>query len=228
MGADLIVQYLPWCALTEEQAEQVRAVIAQAEPTDDDGEFENVEEYRGLLLSAFVEYLQGAGRRDAVVLQLEGQSYPVLFTAGMSWGDDPTDAFNWMDRLNGCDAVYDLLRQFALRACAAKTPEPKRVIVVVNEGCAHVFEEPDGVDVTIVDRDGSYPYLCPECGVTWGSQSWDADSGVEAYEPTEAELDANDPMILCPNCKAGEAVTPMTRAGREPAGDATDVGDLGH
>ena len=82
----------------------------------------------------------------------------------------------------------------------------KRVVVTVTDGCAEVIEGPDDVLVVIVDRDGEYPYRCPKCDVSWGTQSWKSASGVQAYTPTSDELDMSDPWLPCPDCKSTEPV----------------------
>jgi hypothetical protein len=70
-----------------------------------------------------------------------------------------------------------------------------RVIIVVEQGCASVHEQPDGLDVVIVDQDGDRPYWCRQCECLWG-----------ADDATPADIDAgcmytNQPINTCPTCR---------------------------
>ena len=90
----------------------------------------------------------------------------------------------------------------------------KQVIVVVEGGCAEVFEQPADLDVIIVDQDGDYPYLCRKCNECWGPDTWKEDeTEVESYDPADDEAWLNreteheDWEADCPSCKHAQPAT---------------------
>jgi len=71
----------------------------------------------------------------------------------------------------------------------------KRVLVMVYRGCAEILEQPDDIDVIIVDRDGDYPWYCEACENVWGPR---------LYPDFHDEIDDDDPedfFHLCPDCR---------------------------
>ena len=83
----------------------------------------------------------------------------------------------------------------------------KTCIITVKDGCAEIYGlAPDGVDIIIVDQDGDYPYLCLQCGETWGPDSWDADAtDVDPYVPTDEQLEIDSVVVPCPACRLNDA-----------------------
>lgn len=72
--------------------------------TGDDVTDEDASAFRKRL-HVIVEDLFGDPRRDVVVKRIEGVEY--WFTGGMSWGDDPCDAFNPFLALLEADIVSE-------------------------------------------------------------------------------------------------------------------------
>lgn len=52
-------------------------------------------------------------------------------------------------------------------------PDNKPVIIIVRGGCAEVYDQPDEVQVVIVDMDGDYSWYCPSCRNAWTGPSQD-------------------------------------------------------
>jgi hypothetical protein len=76
-------------------------------------------------LHTHVDLLEGIHRRrDVAVLHLDRMPYPLAFTGGMSWGDDPTEMFDTFAVLDSLEAVFNQLEQWAQEDAAAEHAAP--------------------------------------------------------------------------------------------------------
>ena len=138
MGADLILNSIPFCQLTEERKKKITEAVEAVEdkrilaynedylfveldlaamdvaygPGSEDEALAEV--VRQDILDACFEVLeQGDNVRDTAVLGFPGMNYRVLVSGGMSWGDLPTEGCELMSKFTGLDPLWDLLQTFS-------------------------------------------------------------------------------------------------------------------
>jgi hypothetical protein len=132
MGADMTIQVCPACDMTADRMEFLRG-LARGAGDDDPSLRELIEaeyldspdEARQRLLEV-VEFLAEDvyQRRDVCTLLLaEGQAYELLVTGGLSWGDAPTDAYDYLQTIGYFQPLWDALRAWAIED-RAKEQEP--------------------------------------------------------------------------------------------------------
>src|SRR5262245_26796099 len=101
MGADMCLTGMPAADMTE-QRKAALVTIIQAMRDDDPSLvdvieslfLDSAEEGREKLLAAVNELADDfSSRRDVTHFCLKAIGYPLLMTGGLSWGDDPTEAY---------------------------------------------------------------------------------------------------------------------------------------
>ena len=102
MGADYLQISVPACGIDEERLKVLHRIVdAQTEVPADVNWWDDLPEWKECLHEA-VDFLADAGdRRDTGVIGHE------IVTGGMSRGDGPTEAFQYMDRLNECCPIIE-------------------------------------------------------------------------------------------------------------------------
>jgi len=139
MSADLYLSSLPHCQLTDERKEKITELV---DSVSDKEILAYNEDYLSEELPdlSMMDMAYGSGSEEealaTVVRQLilentftvleqsdhpgdvgsiffPGMNYRVLVTGGMSWGDAPTEAADYFDKVSGFEALWDLLQSFA-------------------------------------------------------------------------------------------------------------------
>lgn len=112
MGADYLEACVPSCDLTDERMQVLEQLICEEEPGEGCGDCYTLDEWKDRLREC-VEFVRTAeGRRDVGIC--EGDRCALLRTGGMSWGDDPTDAFGPFDVICNCPPLYRQLEAWAI------------------------------------------------------------------------------------------------------------------
>ena len=138
MGADLILNSIPFCQLTEERKKKITEAVEAVEdklilayneehlfveldlaamdvaygPGSEDEALAEV--VRQDILDACFESLElGDSPRDMAVISFPGMDYRILVSGGMSWGGDPTDGCELLSKFDGFDPLWDLLQTFS-------------------------------------------------------------------------------------------------------------------
>jgi hypothetical protein len=143
MGADILLYALPHCELTDERRDKITKAV---EAVSDKDVLDYNEDYlhmelpdlgdmdmaygegaeleamatlvRADILDACFEVLEHVDNpRDMASISFPGLGYRVLMTGGMSWGDNPTESSNYLDKLSNFDPLWDLLQKFAEEDC---------------------------------------------------------------------------------------------------------------
>jgi hypothetical protein len=141
MGADFILSSIPACNLDEARVKRLNEIIDGLEQADledaaytaldceiKDATDEDWGKCRDRLRQAVSELVDADGRREVASICYEGMAYPMLFSGGMSWGDDPTEIGREFDLINGCDPLYMQLHEWAIDD---HKPKGKRTMTVV-------------------------------------------------------------------------------------------------
>ena len=139
MGADLYLSSLPHCQLTDERKEKITELVDSVSDKEilaynEDYLSEELPDLsmmdmaygsgseeealatvvRQLILENTFTVLEQADHpRDIGSIFFPGMNYRVLVTGGMSWGDAPTEAADYFDKVSGFEALWDLLQSFA-------------------------------------------------------------------------------------------------------------------
>jgi len=122
MGSDFIYSYVPKCEITPER--KARLLTLADNLTEDSPEIDSLrnecdpagsleelrEEVRGAIGLLADEPL---GLRSVVDLDLPGADYAILFTGGLSWGDDPTDSYRPLSTIAATVAIWAQLEEWA-------------------------------------------------------------------------------------------------------------------
>lgn len=122
MGADFCMAKFPRFQPSEERRGQFRKAIESAKPEDmewlrDDYYFddESQEEIIDDMLDAIDAASSISSRETAECLEYnsEGSRIEMTYTGGMSWGDNPTDAYDVLCKAGHLESVYDLAMKFS-------------------------------------------------------------------------------------------------------------------
>lgn len=139
MGADLYLSSLPHCVLNDERKEKItesinsisdKKILAYnedylSEELPDvsllDMRYGSGSEDEALaavvrqivLDNTFIILEQQDCPRDVASITFPGMDYRVLITGGPSWGDAPTEAADYFDKVTGLEELWDLLQSFA-------------------------------------------------------------------------------------------------------------------
>lgn len=108
MGADHVYCTIPFCELTAERKAACIAVIDNWDFPDLDEE--DVPDRRRQLIEFLDDYPTYDERRDVSHTEFD---YMALSSGGMSWGDDPTDAFTMFAMVDDCTPLYKQLETCA-------------------------------------------------------------------------------------------------------------------
>lgn len=138
MGADIILNSIPFCQLTDERKKKITEVVEAVEdkkilvyneeldmvelpdlaamdvaygPGSEEEALAEV--VRQDILDACFEVLeQGDDARDMAVITFPGMEYRVLISGGMSYGDLPTEGCELLSRTS-INELWDLLQTFS-------------------------------------------------------------------------------------------------------------------
>jgi hypothetical protein len=120
MGADMCLAGIPVMDITEERLEELRKIVAAlpAQELPDYDAFEGQEEDIAWLrdqLRAAVDFLPKATRsREVCTLGVDDLTpYEYWFSGGLSWGDEPTDAYGHFRRLTLAEPIWRKLVEWA-------------------------------------------------------------------------------------------------------------------
>jgi len=139
MGADLYLSSLPHCNLTDERKEKIKDLIdsvpdkeilaynedylceelpdlsqmdmAYGSGSEDEALATVVRQV--IMDNTFTVLEEADNPRDVGSIFFPGMNYRILITGGMSWGDAPTEAANYFDKVSGFEPLWDLLQSFA-------------------------------------------------------------------------------------------------------------------
>lgn len=123
MGADFMYAVAPIWQATDERKAKLKEVIAAI--TDEAiAEYENdycffntedVIEARGMIFEACMACEASSFEtRETADMKLEGMDWRAVITGGMSWGDNPTDAFGSIAMVGTIEEVFYLLKQWSV------------------------------------------------------------------------------------------------------------------
>ena len=137
MGADLILNSIPFCQLTDERKKKITEAVEAVEDKkiltyNEDYLFMELDlglmdavygpgsedealaaAVRQDILDACFEVLeQGDDCRDMAVITFPGMEYRVLISGGLSYGDLPTEGCELLSR-TAIDELWDLLQTFS-------------------------------------------------------------------------------------------------------------------
>jgi hypothetical protein len=120
MGADFILSWMPDITpVSPERLEALKAVAATLKPEDFYDPPDDLADARAAVLDA-LEWLGWADHdRGVCHFTYPGLPHCLLMTGGMSWGDAPTEAMEFMDTLCGCAPIWSRIEAWALEAAAA-------------------------------------------------------------------------------------------------------------
>ena len=108
MGADFLLTVVPVCELTPERIAALKAKLDEAFKDEEEDDYGNTKESIADSLDEYINCDFGSSR-EVGTLGIRGVTY--LVTGGMSWGDEPTEAYGHLCRL---DMFYDQLEAWAL------------------------------------------------------------------------------------------------------------------
>ena len=117
MSSVFMTEVVPWCKLTDERLEQLKAIIAGLDHDDfvpDD--YDESEEYQAAMTEAMDAYRNWPKMPDDFPVswqQIGGTGWCI--TAAWSHGDIyPTEACKHFGHIRKCEPVYRALRQWAI------------------------------------------------------------------------------------------------------------------
>jgi hypothetical protein len=125
MGADFLLAFVPYCKITPEREQILRGILNNLAigdlsdalewkgsfAYDFDNEEEELKSARETAIQAFEEYIDGENSRDVTWLIIGGVKY--LFSGGMSYGDSPTTAFDYIMFLSQVEPVWEKLEDWS-------------------------------------------------------------------------------------------------------------------
>ena len=122
MGASMLLNVLPKCNLTKNNREKtIKEEIEGVDINHPELEFalnvageEDVTALKKLVVNAVEQYMLFSEDTEVVVIKVNDGPYPVYASGGMTWGDDPTEAYKTISVLNVFPGVYALLCEWAL------------------------------------------------------------------------------------------------------------------
>lgn len=135
MGADFLLVGIPKCDLTPTRRAELEAMVKATPPenvpqgllervccSDEDHDGACYEEAQNMVLMS-LDTLQDAQNngcfRGMTSYVLPEWPYPMWFSGGMSWGDDPNDCYGDLEAICQWDAVWEKLAEYAREDQAA-------------------------------------------------------------------------------------------------------------
>ena len=116
MGAELALAYIPLAKISQERLDELLRLVDSLEE-DDIGECtscECIEEWREEVRQAVLHLPQAEDCwREVWHLHCPDLPYALLFSGGLSWGDDPTESFAHFQRIMDCEQIWDRLVAWA-------------------------------------------------------------------------------------------------------------------
>ena len=131
MGADYLQTSVPDADITTERHLMLLKVVDEVHLPDMPEWLDDLADWKAELKAVVARLAEGmSGRRD-VGCDHSGD-VPLLVTGGMSWGDDPTEAFGDFDKINNCEPLRQLLSRWAKEdAGLGETEQPRKIKVAV-------------------------------------------------------------------------------------------------
>lgn len=127
MSADFILYALPECkTLKKRGGELIRMTNKMGLKDFTDPGWDTDEDARSAIRDAIGFYFNAVGRGDVVTIRPEGALYGLIISGGMSYGDSPTDACDYMSVICDCDKIYNKIREWALEDAADADKKMKR------------------------------------------------------------------------------------------------------
>jgi ribulose-5-phosphate 4-epimerase/fuculose-1-phosphate aldolase len=128
MGADMTLYCAPACDLTPPRIERLALVIRSI--PDEDPNLTELMESLGYddpeyAKACILEKCQASQyeSRDVITIGIPGCPYLIRASGGLSWGDDPTEAFAILEHVERCPQAWQVLEEFAREdLLAAKFP----------------------------------------------------------------------------------------------------------
>jgi hypothetical protein len=119
MGANLLLAYVPAAKITKSRRSQLHRLVDglpdRALQNDELESLADEQDLRSFLHSQVDRLPALAGEcRDILELQLPHIPFPLLFTGGHSWGDEPSPFFDAFCALGVIPPLYRQLRAWAL------------------------------------------------------------------------------------------------------------------
>jgi len=142
MGADFLCTSMPYAKITLEREQELKDIVDALNDDDDNsdvaflrettlgvGDDEPLDDIKKRLHEAvrIMEWDDPVEYRAIAICGWDGMDYEVILTGGMSWGDEPTDVFEDITILSGCEPIYKKLLQWA-REDFAKNNMKKTII----------------------------------------------------------------------------------------------------
>ena len=147
MGADMLLACMPHFEPTDDRRrvleEALREVVIGPQDVDSMNrlEFQEELEYeRQQVLSAF----DCDTSREVTVMPIDGKWW--RFSGGPSWGDSPTEAYQWICAAGECDRIWKLFQQW--QAEDSKTGSNYRIVARSSEPILDALSkyDPEGDD----------------------------------------------------------------------------------
>lgn len=139
MGADLALDAIPYCKLTDERTAEIRKVVDTLPDKDlvqfnddfvheDYGDLSSMDQAYGegsemqaladciredVLDNCFQILEEGQRPRDVASVRFPPMEYDVLVTGGLTWSDPPTEAHQMMGRFSNLDPLWTKLMEYA-------------------------------------------------------------------------------------------------------------------
>ena len=117
MGVDLLLAYVPWTNLSlNGRRQKLRDLIDHIQEEDlkelsEEVGCETIEEARDTIREAMEDYEQFCGIRTCTLLAFGDCLY--AFSGGMSYGEEPSDAFTLMGRISMVVPLIEILFQWS-------------------------------------------------------------------------------------------------------------------
>lgn len=123
MGADFMYAVAPIWEATDERKAKLQEVIAAI--TDEAiAEYENdycffhtedANQARGMIFDACMACEENNFHtRETADMKLEEMNWRAVITGGMSWGDNPTDAYGSIAMVGTIEEVFNLLKEWSV------------------------------------------------------------------------------------------------------------------
>ena len=173
MGADMAIAWVPSCEIDDDRRHKLQEIIeALADKDLADKDLADLLDYDGDLedwkaeLTDAVDWLcDERTRRDIAGHMIIGGGYPVHITGGMTHGEDPTDAYEYFDRIGQCDKLFAKLEEWAREDAEPAYPPAVQALVeaaqsLLADACdrGECFPESDEDNDYPVDEDGDKWY----------------------------------------------------------------------
>jgi hypothetical protein len=116
MVADMLLVGLPRFKATDDRIQQLRDIVANSTAIESGDHFggNNLEEWKQYMMAAIDDISDFDYTGEVSGISIEGGKYPLWISGGLSWGDDPTEAFYSICTLADCELMWDMIRKWAI------------------------------------------------------------------------------------------------------------------